>query len=494
MTVSPVELTREQRRWVYRQELARRGLADFCELMLPGYSRAIHTDYVCTKLEALERGDIRNLIIEMPPRHSKTLHATEMLPAWWIGRHPSHQIITTGYSEDLAHLSSGKVRRMVGNEMWPFPDVSLSPESRAVDMWQTSHGGVFRAAGLEGSLTGYGAHLLVVDDAFKNREEARSETTRNSRWNNFQEAARTRMMPGGRKIVSGTRWHEDDVIGRLLRQEPDMWELIHLPSIAEDDDQLGRRVGEALWPAWFPIEMLEEIKESMRLGADGLLGWNAIYQQNPVSAEGNMFKRVSFGARYDDEPDCRLKIMGIDGAWKQGAHNDRSAIVVAGLAEKPPARYPILDAWARRVEYPELKRKVRDMVARHRPHTVAIEDTASGIALGQELKAEGGMHIVMVKVAGMSKEARAAQVQGIVESGEILLPRSSAWVDDFVNEMCAFPNGRHDDYVDAVVHALRRMLMVTGYGAARPRSKPREYKVMIGGGRKNEEEEVWWPQ
>src|SRR5690242_17485134 len=211
--------------------------------MDPSYEQAAHTDVLCRELEAVDRGENDRLIVMLPPRHSKTHHTSVHYPAWSMGRNPRQQMILASYSADLAWENSGKTRDLLKHPLWPF-DARLHEDKQSEHRWRTTDGGVLVAAGVGGPATGFGAHKLVIDDFVKNRQDADSETIRETQWGWYTSTARTRMMPSGAIIITATHWHEDDLIGRILNgQGAARWRVIRLPAIAEDDgdDLLGRR-------------------------------------------------------------------------------------------------------------------------------------------------------------------------------------------------------------------------------------------------------------
>ncbi len=433
-----------------RAELARRHLADFCGLMDPGYQPAAHTRLLCEHLEALERGDLDRLAVFMPPRHSKTYHVSERFPAWYLGRNPDRQVILASYGAELAEGNSRRARNLFEHPRWPFA-AKLAGDSHAVNRWHTSAGGVVVAAGVGGALTGFGADLLLIDDPVKGREDADSELQRERAWQWYIEVARTRLMPGGRIGLCQTRWHEDDLAGRILNGAGAAgWTVLNLPALADDNDPLGRVLGAPLWPAWFSRDSLLALQTEL-----GSRAWSALYQQAPTAAEGGMFKRGWMAQRYSEPPKLLGLVLAVDSAFKTGVMNDYSAIAAWGVT---PTGYYLIDAWRDRVEFHDLKRIVVASAEVHKPAAVLIEDTAAGQSVIQELKRETRLPIVPIKVTA-PKETRAAAVSPLFEAGKIHLPASAPWLDDWIEEHVAFPTGRHDDWVDTTSMALARLRM-----------------------------------
>lgn len=441
-------LDRPEVQHALRRELARRELAEFCALMDPRYERAMHTDLLCAELEAVDRGENDRLIVMMPPRHSKTWHTSVHFPAWTMGRNPRQQVILASYAAELAWQNSRQARELFRHPLWPFA-ARLRDDSQAMNRWHTDDGGILLASGVGGALTGFGAHKLLIDDFVKNREDADSEVIREKQWGWFTSTARTRLMPGGAIVVTATHWHEDDLIGRIMNgQGAARWRLVRLPALAEPDDVLGRPEGAALWPAWYDVDALAEIKQDI-----GSREWSALYQQRPTSDEGGIFKRAWFSDRYEQAPEGLHVVLAVDAAFKTGVNNDYSAIVAMGTDR---LHHYVLDVTRDRLEYPELRRAILDAAERWRPRCVLIEDTAAGQSAIQELRRMRGVPPILPMRVTASKEARAQAVAPLAEAGKVRLPARGSWLGAFVDELTAFPTGQHDDQTDAFVLALQR--------------------------------------
>ena len=433
-----------------RAELARRTLGGFCHQMDPNYVYAKHVSALVAHLEALERRDIQKLAVFMPPRHGKTYHVSERFPAWYLGRNARKHVILASYAAELAEANSRKARGLVSDDRWPFPGVKVSEESAAVNRWHTSEGGGCIAAGVGGGLTGFGAHLLIIDDPVKDRASADSEAQRNLAWNWYTDVARTRLMPGGVQLLAQTRWHEDDLAGRLLNSPGSSeWTILTLPAVAMEDDQLGRQMGEALWPGAFPVEALPSVTK----GEISKRAFEALYQQNPLPDSGLIFKREWFSRRYRDLPQLRSVIQAVDSAWKTGVANDYSAIATWGT---DGIDYYLIDVWRGRAEFPRLRQIVAEQFAKHKPSAVLVEEAASGLAIIAEMKANSGLPIIAVNVKG-AKESRAEAVTPLFESGKVQLPEGQPWLDEWIAEHLRFPGGAHDDMVDTTSLALKRL-------------------------------------
>lgn len=431
-----------------RAEAARRWLPDFCALMDPSYQSAKHTRILCDHLMAVERRDIDRLMVFMPPRHSKSYHVSQRFPAWYMGRNPDKQIILMSYGDDLAEDNSRKVRNLMREGEYPFR-VRVADDTRAVNRWGTDQGGIVIAAGIKGALTGRGADVLDIDDPFKDREEADSESHRNKVWEAYTDVALTRLMPGGAIILTQTRWHEDDLAGRILNNPGSArWTVVEMPAI--DDD------GQALWPEWFDAEYFTALKEEI-----GTRSWNALYMQRPQATEGGTFKREWMARRHTDRDLTDVKfrqiIQTVDSSFKTGVGNDPSVIQTWGT---DGIDYFLLDLWRKKVEFPELITAIQAEFQKDRPYgrprTVLVEDTAAGQSALQVLRRSTSIPVIPGSVRE-SKEARAEAITPLFEAGKVSLPARHPLVEEFVNELCAFPTGRHDDHVDCASAALKRL-------------------------------------
>lgn len=436
--------------------IARQSLPDYCARLDPTYISTPHTRMLCDRLEALERRDIRRLMVTLPPRHSKSYHSSERFPAWYLGRRPKERVILASYAGDLAERNSRTVRNLIADERSPF-DVQVSPESRAVGRWDTNEGGMLLAAGVGGGITGFGADLLNIDDPVANREQADSANFRERVWEWYQEVARTRLMPDAVELLTLTRWHEDDLAGRILQTAASSdWEVLNLPALAEVDDPLGRVPGEALWPDRFPATSLPSVLK----GEISARAFAALYQQRPSPAEGGMFKAEWLVRRYTQEqlaavakgPRWRV-VQAIDTATREGVGVDFSVVATWGT---DGISYYLLDVWRKRVDYPELRRMAEELYWKWKPRIVLVEDTTHGRPLMQDLKMRSPIPLFPVKPVG-SKETRADAVTPLFATGHVVLPAYASWLDEWTNEHLAFPQSTHDDQVDTTSMALQEL-------------------------------------
>jgi predicted phage terminase large subunit-like protein len=427
---------------VFELALATQKLGDFVSLMVAGYEQAAHVRAICEHLEALERRDVRRLIVTMPPRHGKSLHASQALPAWYLGRRPSEHVILASYGAELAETNSRRARAFVADPRWPF-ETALAQDSAAVGRWHTTEGGGVIAAG-------FGADLLVIDDPLKGSEEADSETIREASWRWLSDVAMTRLHKDAVVLLCLTRWHEDDLAGRLLSgPTSDAWTVLSLPALAEENDPLGRTEGEPLWAERYGVDALSEQRETM-----GGRAWAAIFQQRPTPDIGGTFQRSWLEGRYDNLPEDAYIVQSVDSAFKTGVGNDYSVVATWATDRR---FYYLVDVWRGRVEFPELVRAIKKAADEHKPRAILIEDAAAGQSAIQALLRDTKLPIVPAPAKG-SKVSRAEAVSPLFEAGKVLLPRQSPrWLGHWVEEHVAFPGSRHDDQVDTTSLALDRL-------------------------------------
>ena len=441
------------------EDFAFSRLIAYAAYQWPGYKAAKHHRLIARHLEAVERGEIKRLMISMPPRHGKSMLASEFFPAWYLGRNPSHYVIAATYAQELADDFGRKVRDQIAEESFQavFPGCQLKGDSKSSkrfhvtqdqpdDAFSTGLDGAYFAAGIGGPLTGRGAHLLLIDDPVKNREEAESPTIRQRNKDWYTSTAYTRLMPDGKIVIIQTRWHDDDLTGWQLREHShEGWTVLSLPAIAEtDEDVLGRKQGEQLWDQ-YPLEALERIKRSV-----GSRDWSALYQQRPAPAEGGIFKSHWF-ARYTKPQDVYdLIVQSWDTASKAGQLNDPSCCTTWGIRKDG---FDLLQVIVRRLEYPDLKALVVKQAADWQPNAILVEDKSSGQALLQDLRRETQLPLIAINPE-KDKITRASAESATVEAGKVALPTQAPWLTDYEMEMLTFPNAPHDDQVDSTSQFL----------------------------------------
>lgn len=438
-----------------KRRQARRNLIPFCQYTFPEYQDADHIVALAEALEAIERGEIKRLIVIIPPRHGKSEIISLRFPCWYMARHPEDYIVQAGYAESIALTHSRQGRDIfISPQMTRlFPHIRhrperpgqevIRPERQAAHEWGTKQGGSYYAVGIGGGLTGRGFNIGIIDDPVKDEEEAASQTIRDKVWDWYQKVFRTRAEPDAAIIIVMTRWHQQDLVGRLLKQareDPtaDQWEVLHFPAVKE---------GQALWPGRYPIEVLRKIQSSI-----GSRAFESLYQGNPTVAEGQIIKR-EWWKYYRERPNFLRIIHSWDTAFKSKTQNDYSVCTVWGEAQNG---FYLLDVWRAKVEFPELKRAAIALDARDKPSAVPVEDKASGQSLIQELQRDTNIPVLPFKVDS-DKVARAYAVTPLIEAGKVFLPESAPWLFDYIEELSAFPNAEYDDQVDSTTQALSFM-------------------------------------
>jgi predicted phage terminase large subunit-like protein len=477
-----------------RRELSKRRLLPFVLRFFPEYQAGwVHKD-ICERLEkfsdAVTDKKSPRLMLFMPPRHGKSLLASTYFPAWHIGRNPTHEFIACSYSGSLAMSFSRKVRQVLREKPYQtvFKETRLDKDSQSAEAWLTEKGGGYVAAGVGGAITGKGAHVLVIDDPVKNREDAESETGRQSVKDWYTSTAYTRLAPGGGVLVILTRWHDDDLAGWLLEQQEsgDKWEVIKYPAIAEIDEP-HRKKGTPLHDARYDLESLRRIRAAV-----GPRDWSALYQQNPVADEGEYFTR-SMIRYYDTEPP--RKEMKIYAAWDlaigQREANDYTVGVVMGVSTED--KLYLLHVERGRWNGHDIVEKLLDVYEAYRPDIIGIEKGQIEMAIGPFLEKrirERNLfeaYFKDLRPGKRDKMVRARAIQGRMQQGMVLFPKNAEFTVPLINEMLRFPNGVHDDQVDAMAWIGLMMAEFNIYRAPVEKPPPswRDKLVAFGKGKKN---------
>ena len=434
------------------------SLLEYAKFQMPEYQTPAHIKLLAHKLEEVERGNIKRLAIFMPPRHGKSQLTSQFFPAWYLGRNPSKFVIATTYAQDLADDFGRSVRNQIQDEDYNriFNDCTLSKDSSSVRRFHTTGSGVYYAVGAGGAITGRGAHLLLIDDPIKGREDADSDAMRSNLIDWYRSTAYSRLMPGGSIILIQTRWHEDDLAGWILREtshEP--WEVIELPAVLDEKASkiLKRPKGQALWPEAYDKKRLEEIKKTA-----GSREWNSLYMQRPSAEEGNILKRYWWKEWTEDNPpECNYILQSWDTAYTVKSTSDYSAVTTWGIFENNGIQNAILlSARRERWEFPELKSEAIKLYNEFRPDVVLIEAKASGWSLIQELQ-RAGIPITPFNPKKADKKTRAHSVTPLFESGRVWYPSSKYWAEDVINQCAQFPSSNYDDLVDSTTQALMRL-------------------------------------
>ena len=455
------------------EQLAYSFFESYIAIQYPSYRFSPHNYLIAKKLRKLESGEIRRLMIFMPPRHGKTMQVSEFFPAWYLGRNPSHQVIDATYSYDRAGAIGCKVRNQLIDPVHQlvFPECNISADSKGANKLSIDQGGHYYSVGVGGAIVGRGAHLFVIDDPIKSREDAESITSRRKIIEWFKAVAYTRLMPDNRIVMVMTRWHFDDLAGRLLDEAKEKWDVLSLPAIAEsDDEETERKTGEALWSSDYPVHTLKTIKNSI-----GSREWNAQYQQRPLDEEGGMLK-LGWFKRYDEREIMRydvtcmskkelpdIKPFGIhkivlswDTAFKETELNDPSSCTVWGISEMG---YYLLYVYNKRMGFPKLKKEALRIWNRYMRYgmgvvAVLIEDRASGQSLIQVLEVETRIPIIPIRPES-NKVIRTDEISPIIEAGHVHLPENAPWLIRYETQLAQFPLGREDDDVDSTTQFLR---------------------------------------
>lgn len=440
-----------------RQELASRAravdsLLAFTQYTFPEFEAGPHHGEICEALEAVERGDIKRLVITAPPRHTKSELASRRFPAWYLGRHPKDHIITACYGDELASDFGKDVRDIVASQEYANVfKTRMSTDSRAAGRWRTHDGGRYVSTGVGGPLTGRGANVLLIDDPIKGRIDADSEVEREKIWKWYGSTAYTRLQPGGAVILIATRWHQDDLIGRCLQQDHEDWHLIELKAINED---------KALWPEWYPLEALEQIRSTLTPR-----DWNALYQQDPQPETGTYFQREWF-QYYDQRPDRLWTYISTDfGVTADGG--DFTELGVWGVDQED--NLYALDWWSGQATADVWIDALLDLIEKWSPLRVWNEAGVIRRSVEPFLTKRCRERRVYVAFEWTTrtadKAAMAQSFRGRCAMGKVSFPRT-LWAERVINQCVGFPAGKHDDAVDAC--ALIGLALADAWSPGRP--------------------------
>jgi predicted phage terminase large subunit-like protein len=450
---------------LHRRKTARDDLLAFTTFTMPEYKIGPHHQLIADKLQELERGRIKRLIISTPPRHGKSELTSTRFPAWYLGRHPGRQIITASYGAKLAQDFGRKVRNIVASPEFGvlFPGIGVSADSAARDVWHTTEGGVYVSVGVDGPATGKGAHLALIDDPIKDRQEGESEVVRETVWNWYRSVLRTRLMPGGAIALIMTRWHPDDLAGRLIADmlagTGERWDILNLPAIAvAEDDPLGRTPGEALWPGAYPLAELNALRAAV-----GEREWASLYQGNPTLGEGGLFKVANIRV-VDATPPIGSRVRAWDlAATREIGSRDPDWTVGLLLDRQPDGRFCVCDVVRMRGHPEEVEAAIVNTASQDGPNV--------RIGLPQDPGQAGKAQIAYLtrKLTGYmvesspetgSKETRAAPGASQCNVGNVTLAKG-AWNRGLLEELREFPSGSKDDQVDALSRAFAMLIADT---------------------------------
>ena len=434
-----------------KKEKAQESFLNFTKHIWPEFIEGEHHKIIADKFDKLAKGEIKRLIVNMPPRHTKSEFASTLLPAWMIGREPKLKIIQTTHTGELAVRFGRKAKTLIDSpEYQEIFQTRLREDSQAAGRWETAQGGEYFAAGVGGAITGRGADLLIIDDPHSEQDAMNmSALERAYEW--YTSGPRQRLQPGGKIVCVMTRWNTKDLTGILLKNqsEPksDQWDIVEFPAILPS--------GKPVWPEYWKLDELETVKASLSLGK-----WNAQWMQNPTSEEGAILKR-EWWKDWDKEHMPRLEhvIQSYDTAFMKKETADFSAITTWGIfreTEEGPPQMLLLDSIKERYEFPELRRVAKEQYDYWQPETVLVEAKASGLPLTYELRNMGIPVVNFTPSRGNDKHTRVNSVAPLFESGNIWAPLSKQFAQEVVEECAAFPYGDHDDLVDSTTQAVMR--------------------------------------
>ena len=433
-----------------KEEKVHQDFLTFVKSMWPDFIQGSHHKKIADQFNRLAEGKINRLIINMPPRHTKSEFASFLLPAWMIGRNPKLKIIQTTHTTELAVRFGRKAKHLIDSPDYKrFFKTTLREDSQAAGRWETDQGGEYFAAGVGSAITGRGADLLIIDDPHSEQDAMNPEALERAyEW--YTSGPRQRLQPGGKIVVVMTRWSLKDLTGSLIGAQKgiksDQWEVIEFPAILPDE--------QPVWPEYWKLSELESVKASLSIQK-----WNAQWMQNPTSEEGSIIKR-DWWRKWDKDyiPELYHVIQSYDTAFLKKETADYSAITTWGVFYPNPDSGPnliLLDAIKERLEFPELRRRALEQFHYWKPESVVIESKASGLPLTYELRKMGIPVINFTPSKGNDKHSRINAVAPLFESGQIWAPEA-AFAEEVIEECAAFPFGDHDDLVDSMTQALMR--------------------------------------
>ena len=451
----PAEARKEFLRYKIKLEEKRKESAikndfmSFVKYVWPDFIEGSHHKIMADKFNKVARGELKRIIINMAPRHTKSEFSSYLLPAWMIGKNPKLKIIQATHTTELAVRFGRKAKHLIDSEEYQkiYP-TKLREDSKAAGRWETNEGGEYFAAGVGGSITGRGADLLIIDDPHS-EQDALNVNALDRTWEWYTSGPRQRLQPGGIIVVVMTRWNMKDLTGRLINAQKeakaDQWEVIEFPAILPNN--------KPVWPEYWKLEELESVKASLAIGK-----WNAQYQQNPTAEEGSIIKREWWNLWEKDLPPLHHVIQSYDTAFLKKETADYSAITTWGVFypnEDSGPNLILLDVVKDRFEFPELRRVALEQYHYWKPESVIVEGKASGMPLTFELRKQGIPVINYTPSRGNDKHARVNAVAPLFESGQIWAT-DDKFTEEVIEECAAFPYGDHDDLVDSMTQAVMR--------------------------------------
>ena len=445
-------------RKVGTKEKAQNDFMAYVNYVWPSFIHGRHHAKMAKAFERVANGEVKRLIINMPPRHTKSEFASYLLPSWFLGKFPGKKIIQTSHTAELAVGFGRKVRNLVDSDRYKdvFPEVALQADSKAAGRWATNYAGEYFAIGVGGAVTGKGADLLIIDDPHSEQEATLAEVNpeiydKTYEW--YTSGPRQRLQPGGAIVVVMTRWSKKDLTGQVLKaaaqRSGEEWEVIEFPAILPS--------GNPLWPQFWSLQELEALKQELPNGK-----WMAQYQQQPTSDVSAIVKRDWWKIwERDNAPPCSYMIQSWDTAFLKSQRADYSACTTWGIFEHPDdtgkmqSNIILLNAFKDRMEFPELKERAFEEYKAWNPDSLIVEAKAAGSPLIFELRAMGIPVQEFTPSKGNDKIARLNAVADIFASGRVWVPNTH-WAEELVEEVASFPSGEHDDLVDSMTQALLR--------------------------------------
>jgi len=431
------------------QSKAKNDFLSFVKCVWPEFIEGSHHRHIAEKFNKLATGELKRLIINMPPRHTKSEFASYLLPAWMVGRRPKLKIIQATHTGELAIRFGRKAKHLIDSpEYQKIFETTLQEDSKAAGRWETAQGGEYFAAGVGGAITGRGADLLIIDDPHS-EQDALSENSLEQAYEWYTSGPRQRLQPGASIVLVMTRWSTKDLTAKLLKQQKevkgDQWEIVEFPAILDD---------EPVWPQYWNIDELEKVKATLPVGK-----WNAQWMQKPTSEEGAIIKREWWRTYTKDTiPALQHVIQSYDTAYLKKETADFSAITTWGIfypTEDSGANLLLLDSLKGRWEFPELRRRALQQYKYWQPETVIVEAKASGLPLLYELRQMDIPVVSFTPSKGNDKHSRINAVAPMFESGMIWAP-DQKFAEEVIEECAAFPHGDHDDLVDTTTQAVMR--------------------------------------
>jgi len=430
----------------------RTDLLTFVKHMWPEFVEGSHHKDMADAFNKIRNGTLKRLIVNMPPRHTKSEFASYFLPAWMIGNNPQLKIIQATHTAELAVRFGRKAKTLMDSDEYKEVfKTRLREDSQAAGRWETEQGGEYFAVGVEGAVTGRGADLLIIDDPHS-EQDAYSTTAYEKAYEWYTSGPRQRLQPGAAIVLVMTRWNTKDLTAKLINAaakeaKADQWEVIEFPAILPS--------GKPMWPEYWKLEDLLAVKASAGIGK-----WNAQYMQNPTAEEGAIIKREWWRDWTKDYiPALEHVIQSYDTAFLKKETADYSAITTWGVfreSEDSAEQLILLDAIKQRVEFPELRRLAKEQYDYWQPETVLVESKASGLPLTYELRAMGIPVVNFSPNRGNDKHSRVNSVAPLFESGMIWAPKDKEFAQEVIEECAAFPHGDHDDLVDSMTQAIMR--------------------------------------